>query len=111
MLTDAMINDAEPRDKSYKLADSGGMFILVHPNCSKYWRMDYRFNGKRLTKALGIYPAVSIEAARTLRDTFKRQIKDGTLSSLSKEPHVISLAEFTDSQLITELKRRKLINF
>jgi hypothetical protein len=106
MLTDDAINDANPREKPYKISDSAGMYVLVHPNGSKYWRMDYRSNGKRLTKALGIYPAVSIEAARTLRDTFKRQIKGGTSPNINNEEQAITLAEFTDDQLITELQRR-----
>jgi hypothetical protein len=110
-LTDTIITDAKSSEKPYKLADSGGMYILIHPNGSKYWRMDYRFNGKRLTKALGVYPAVSIEAARTIRDTVKMQIKDGTLPDLIKSQRAIALAKFTDNQLIAELKRRKLINF
>ena len=38
--------------------DGGGMYLLVNAG-GKYWRMDYRFAGKRKTLALGVYPAVS----------------------------------------------------
>ncbi|HMT94789.1 integrase arm-type DNA-binding domain-containing protein [uncultured Thiothrix sp.] len=41
-LTDA----AKPKDKPYKLFDSGGLSVLVHSNGSKYWRFKYRFEGK-----------------------------------------------------------------
>ncbi|MCP6492111.1 Arm DNA-binding domain-containing protein, partial [Klebsiella pneumoniae] len=37
-LTDAKIRAAKPDEKPYKLADSGNMFLLVHPNGSRYWR-------------------------------------------------------------------------
>jgi hypothetical protein len=45
-LTDAKIRAAKPDEKPYKLADSGNMFLLVHPNGSRYWRLRYRFLGK-----------------------------------------------------------------
>lgn len=45
-LTDAKIRAAKPQDKPYKLADSGNMFLLVHPNGSRYWRLRYRFLAK-----------------------------------------------------------------
>jgi hypothetical protein len=46
-LTDAKIRAAKPDEKPYKLADSGNMFLLVHPNGSRYWRFRYRFSVKR----------------------------------------------------------------
>ncbi len=41
-LTDAKIRAAKPTDKAYKLTDGAGMFLLVHPNGSRYWRLRYR---------------------------------------------------------------------
>ncbi|MCF8000117.1 MAG: hypothetical protein K9L25_13880, partial [Methylovulum sp.] len=38
--------------------------------------------GKRLTLALGVYPAINLDTARGLRDTAKKQIKDGIKPSL-----------------------------
>jgi len=29
--------------KQYKLADSGGMYLLIYPSGSKYWRYDYSY--------------------------------------------------------------------
>ncbi len=46
-LTDAKIRAAKPTDKAYKLTDGAGMFLLVHPNGSRYWRLRYRILGKR----------------------------------------------------------------
>ncbi len=45
-LTDAKIRAAKHTDKAYKLTDGAGMFLLVHPNRSRYWRPRYRILGK-----------------------------------------------------------------
>lgn len=77
-LTDAKIRAAKPDEKPYKLADSGNMFLLVHPNGSRYWRLRYRFLGKEKTLALGVYPEVSLSEAREKRDTARKLIAEGT---------------------------------
>ena len=50
--------------KQLKLFDGGGLYLLVTAKGGKYWRLDYRFNGKRKTLALGVYPDVSLSDAR-----------------------------------------------
>ncbi|CAM3985699.1 Prophage integrase IntS [Klebsiella quasivariicola] len=76
-LTDAKIRAAKPDEKPYKLADSGNMFLLVHPNGSRYWRLRYRHLGKEKTLALSQYPEVSLSAARDKRDEARKLISDG----------------------------------
>ncbi|HDX9260383.1 TPA: site-specific integrase [Escherichia coli] len=76
-LTDAKIRAAKPTDKAYKLTDGAGMFLLVHPNGSRYWRLRYRILGKEKTLALGVYPAVSLSEARTKRDEARKLISEG----------------------------------
>ena len=63
-----------------KHADGGGMYLLVKPTGTKsrkYWRMDYRFDGKRKTLALGVYKAVSLAGARERRDEARAQLAEG----------------------------------
>jgi hypothetical protein len=67
-LTDTRIRNAKPRATAYKLGDGGGMYLLVTPDGARYWRMDYRFAGKRRTLALGVYPIVTLSNARTHRE-------------------------------------------
>ena len=50
-----------------KYTDGGGMYLLVTA-AGKYWRMNYRFNQKRKTLALGVYPSVSLAEARKRRE-------------------------------------------
>ncbi|MGF6296251.1 hypothetical protein QFZ98_008112 [Paraburkholderia youngii] len=54
-LTDVAIKNAKPREKSYRLHDSGGLYLEVFPNGSKLWRWKYRFQGKEKRLALGAY--------------------------------------------------------
>lgn len=63
MLTDTAIRKAKPQDKAYKLADDKGLYLLIN-TAGKYWRFDYRFDGKRKTLALGVYPDVTLANAR-----------------------------------------------
>lgn len=77
MLTDKTIKGAATKEKPYKLADTEQMYLLVHPNGSKYFRMDYHFGGRRKTKALGVYPTTSLLAARQARDEAKEVLKNG----------------------------------
>ena len=72
-----LINNAKILEKQYKLADSNGLYLLVHPNGSKYWRLKYRFLGKEKTMAFGVYPAVSLKEARLKRDSAKKTLSDG----------------------------------
>ncbi len=76
-LTDAKIRAAKPEEKSYKLADSGNMHLLVHTNGSRYWRLRYRHLGKEKTLALGQYPEVSLSEAREKRDEARKLIDAG----------------------------------
>jgi hypothetical protein len=41
-LTITGINAAKPREKPYKLSDGGGMYLLVNPQGSMYWRLSDR---------------------------------------------------------------------
>ncbi|AJC64952.1 tyrosine-type recombinase/integrase [Dickeya zeae] len=77
-LTDVKVRTAKPSDKQYKLTDGNGMHLLVHPNGSKYWRLQYRFGGKQKMLALGVYPDVSLADARARRDEARKLLANGT---------------------------------
>ena len=49
---------SEPTEKSFKLGDTGGLFLLVRPNGTKWWRFKYRFGGKENQLSLGRYPII-----------------------------------------------------
>lgn len=76
-LTDIKVRTAKPMDKQYKLTDGNGMHLLVHPNGSRYWRLQYRFDGKQKMLALGVYPDVSLADARVRRDDARKLLANG----------------------------------
>ena len=53
------------------------MFLLIHPNGSKYWRMKYTFDGKSKLESFGVWPGVSLKEARGRRHEAKQKIKMG----------------------------------
>ena len=67
MLTATAVNAAKAKGKPYKLTDAGGLFLLVTSRGHRYWRMNYRYNGKGRTLAFGVFPDVSLADARTKR--------------------------------------------
>jgi len=76
-LTDLAVRSAAPRDKEYKLADSGGLHLLVTPSGGRLWRFKYRANGKEKRLTFGAYPAVSLADARRKRDAARADIAGG----------------------------------
>ncbi len=76
-LSDTAIRSAKPKDKLYRLADSGGLCLEVAPTGSKLWRYRYRFNGKAKMLALGAYPAVTLLKARQSRDSARQYLVEG----------------------------------
>ena len=76
-LTENSISKAQIFKKQYKIYDGDGMFLLIHPNGSKYWRMKYSFHGKSKLASFGVWPSVSLDEARERRRVAKQKIKKG----------------------------------
>ena len=66
-------------DKMYKLPDGGNLYLRIDSNGSKYWIFNYTrpYIAKRNDLSLGTYPEVALEEARTVRDDYKKLIKQG----------------------------------
>ncbi|EJP2086442.1 tyrosine-type recombinase/integrase, partial [Salmonella enterica] len=75
-LSPKKIENAKPKDADYKLTDGGSLYLLVKKNGTKAWRMNYRFNGKQATLALGVYPDVPLATARKRRDEARQLLAD-----------------------------------
>lgn len=76
-LTARQISTAKPQDKPYKLADGGGLYLLVNPNGSRYWRLKYRLAGKEKLLSIGVFPDVTLAEARDKRNEAKRLLANG----------------------------------
>jgi integrase len=92
-LTATAIQAAKPREKAYKLFDSGGMFLLVHPNGGRYWRLKYRVHGREKLLALGTYPDVPLAKARERREEARKLIADGVDPSITKQAEKTAAAD------------------
>ncbi|EHZ5330727.1 DUF4102 domain-containing protein, partial [Salmonella enterica] len=71
------VETAKPGEKDYKLPDGNGLILLVKTSGAKYWRYRYTFAGREKMLALGVYPAVSLAAAREKRDEARRNVAAG----------------------------------
>ena len=54
-MTESQAKNAKPREQAYKLADAGGLFLLVQPNGARLWRLKYRYGGKEKLLSFGVY--------------------------------------------------------
>lgn len=76
-LSDLAIRNAKPKEKPYKLTDGDGLFVLVNPNGSKWWRFKYRFEGREKLLSVGVYPDTGLKEARQRRDEARKLVASG----------------------------------
>ena len=84
-LTELGIKKSKSSIKEKKLYDGKGLYLLLHPNKSKYWRFKYRFLGKEKVLALGVWPNISLTAARKMRNEAKIILNSGQDPNLVKK--------------------------
>lgn len=75
-LTDLQCRAIPLSDAPKKLADQGGLYLLVKRS-GKYWRWDYRHLGKRKTMALGTYPEITLVSARKKQAEQRQALLEG----------------------------------
>ena len=84
-LTDVAIRNAKPGAKAIKLADGGGMFLLITPAGGKLWRLKYRVDGREKLLAIGAYPEIGLGEARRRREEARELIALGKDPSREKQ--------------------------
>lgn len=112
-LTDTACRNAKcPDNKAYvRLADGGGLYLEVtrpgprNPTGSKLWRWKYRYAGKEKRLALGVYPGVSLVAARRAHTEARELLAGGT--DPSEERKDSKLAQMNAHETSFELVARK----
>jgi Arm DNA-binding domain len=75
-LNDLKIKRSKPSVKAYHLSDGKGLFLIIYPNGSKYWRLKYRFAGKEKLLAIGVYPEISLSTARDKCNQARKLLDD-----------------------------------
>ena len=93
-LSDVAIRKAKPTAKPQKLADGGGLYLLVNPTGSKLWRWKYRLAGREKLLALGAYPTISLTSAREActeaRRLLGQGVDPGDAKKRAKQAHIES---------------------
>jgi integrase len=92
-LTDVTVRTAKPRDKTYKLSDSGGLYVEVTPAGGKRWRWKYRVAGREKLLSMGVYPDVTLAAARARRDDARKLLASGVDPSVHRQAAKVAQAE------------------
>lgn len=92
-LSDKTIRQTKPKSKPFKLADGGGLFLLVQPSGSRWWRFKYRFGGKEKLLALGSYPDTALLEVRKrhfeAREALARGVDPGEIKRAAKSAALI----------------------
>ncbi len=76
-LTDRAVKSLKPKDKQYKKADGGGLYLLIKPNASKLWRYDFSYLSKRYTLSIGSYPEIDLSTARDIHGQARADLAAG----------------------------------
>jgi hypothetical protein len=84
MLTEAQIQAIKPVRYARRVTDGQGLYILVTPKGALHWRFRYRFAGKPKTLALGTYPVVTLDWARSRHKSFRDLLAHGINPSALK---------------------------
>jgi len=78
-LTNNEILKAKPQEKDFTLHDGDGLFLLVKTSGKKLWRFRYQrpASSSRTNLSLGSYPALTLAAARQMRDQYLSLLAQG----------------------------------
>ena len=104
-LTESAVKEARPATRQFKLSDGGGLYLLVHSNGSKYWRFDFRFDGKQKSSSLGVWPEVTLAQARLKRNEAKMKISEGVNPIEEKKEKVAIRLEQVQEQRREEQRK------
>ena len=97
-LTDTAVKNAKLKDgmSQTKHTDGGGLYLLV-TKTGKYWRYNYRFNGKFKTLAFGVYPDTSLKQARLSHDAARDKVSEGIDPSFQRKIKKLTKRESSDN--------------
>ncbi len=89
-LTEMKVRNAKPKEKSYKISDSEGLYLHVTETGGKLWRFKYHFDNdgkgkKEKLLAFGKYPAVSLHDARQRRDDARKLLANNVDPSAERK--------------------------
>ena len=93
MLSDAKIRSLKPKEKAYKVYDDRGLYMVVNPNGSRWWRFKYKYDGKERGISLGVYPDVTLQYAREQLQDARQLLARGIDPSVQRRTVKIARAD------------------
>lgn len=98
-------------EKPYKRYDGDGLYLLVQPSGSKWWRFKYRYCGKEKLLSIGTYPEVGLKEARTRVADHRASLRAGIDPSASVQAAKASQAgkdtfEFVGREWLGKMKAK-----
>lgn len=84
--------------------DSLGLALYVADSGTKYWKYRFDLNRKRREMGLGPYPEFSLEEARSLRDDYRKLVKQG-IDPIDHRKETLEQAERSKAERLEALER------
>lgn len=103
-LTELGIKNLSPQKTRYMVRDDRGLYIEIHPNGHKFWKIRYKVEGKEKKVSLGEYPYLGLKEARLQRDAFYVQRISGNLPSPKETKKKTTFKEVALEWLETRIK-------
>lgn len=92
-LTDPEVKNAKPQERPYKLNDGKGLFLHISSAGKKTWRFRYKITGTESVLVIGVYPFMTLLAARVEGEVMRQKVKDGINPSKERQEIRQSLKE------------------
>lgn len=94
-LTDLEVKNAKSKDRPYKLNDGKGLFLHISPSGKKTWRYRFKIAGTESVLVIGVYPLMTLLAARVEAEVMRQKVKTGISPSKERQSvkHSLQLKE------------------
>jgi integrase len=103
-LTHSSIQAASPKAKPYKLTDTDRLYVLIAINGKKYWKWNFRLDGKDYTYSIGTFPHIKPAEARQRRMEAEKLVAMGIHPAAheAEKIHQTKIEKATTFRAITE---------
>ena len=104
-LTDTEIKKLKPIGKDYQKADSRGLVLVIREAGGKFWRYEFRLDGKKFKYGIGNYPEISLSDARKIHTVARQLVELGRHpASLLDKPNALQM--IIDGNSIKEIENQ-----
>ena len=93
MLSDAKIRSLKPKERPYEVYDDRGLYMVVNPNGSRWWRFKYKYDRRERGISLGVYPDVTLQHAREQLQEARQLLARGLDPSAQRRTAKIAKAD------------------